>query len=98
MRSLGVRIPDEMLSQMRFGRGIDNRRYKASGFVYGYTSRESVLAFAEHLRLHPIMRGVEGTYTYEGEVERFLRRSPLTRPPEAAPEERSGTEAEPFGI
>ncbi len=98
LRSLGVQIPDEMLNQMRFGRGIDNRRYKASGFVYGYTSRETVLAFAEHLRLHPILRGVEGTYTYEGEVERFLRRSPLTRPPEAAPAERSGTEREPFGI
>lgn len=98
LRSLGLRIPDEMLKQLRFGRGLDNRRYKASGFVYGYTTRETVLAFAEHLRLHPIMRGVERTYTYEGEVERFLRRSPLTRPPEAAPEERSGTEREPFGI
>lgn len=98
LRSLGVRIPDEMLNQLRFGRGIDNRRYKASGFVYGYTSRETVLAFAEHLRLHPILRGVEQTYTYEGEVERFLRRSPLTRPQETAPEERAGIEQDPFGI
>ncbi|MCB0867005.1 MAG: NAD-dependent epimerase/dehydratase family protein [Solirubrobacterales bacterium] len=98
LRTLGIRIPDEMLNQLRFGRGLDNRRYKASGFEYGYTSRETVTAFAEHLRLHPIIRGVEQTYTYEGEVERFLRRSPLTRPPDAAPEERSGTEAEPFGI
>lgn len=98
LRSLGIRIPEEMLNQLRFGRGLDNRRYKASGFEYGYTSRETVNAFAEHLRLHPIIRGVEQTYTYEGEVERFLRRSPLTRPPESPPEERTGTEAEPFGI
>jgi UDP-glucose 4-epimerase len=83
---------------MRFGRGIDNRRYKACGFVYGYTTRESVLAFSEHLRLQPILRGVESSYTYEGEVERFLRRSPLTRPPEAETAESAGTESEPFGI
>ena len=81
LRALGLRIPDEMLNQLRFGRGLDNRRYKASGFEYGYTSREAVLAFSEHLRLQPILRGVESTYTYEGEVERFLRRSPLARPP-----------------
>lgn len=98
LRSLGLRIPDELLNQLRFGRGLDNRRYKASGFEYGYTSRETVLAFAKHLRLHPILRGIEHPYTYEGEVERFLRRSPLTRPPEASAEEQSGTEREPFGI
>ncbi|MEO7197675.1 MAG: NAD-dependent epimerase/dehydratase family protein [Solirubrobacterales bacterium] len=97
LRSLGLRIPDEMLNQLRFGRGIDNRRYKASGFEYGYTTRESALAFAEHLRLHPILRGVEQSYTYEGEVERFLRRSRLTRPQEDA-EDPAGTEREPFGI
>ncbi len=98
LSSLGLRIPDEMLNQLRFGRGIDNRPYKASGFDYGYTTRETVLAFAEHLRLHPILRGIEQSYTYEGEVERFLRRSPLTRPPEPQVEQRSGTEREPFGI
>jgi UDP-glucose 4-epimerase len=97
LRALGVRIPDEMRNQMRFGRGLDNRRYKASGFEYGFTSREAVTALAEHQRLHPILRGIDREYTYEGEVERFLRRSRLTRPPEGA-EERSGTESEPFGI
>ena len=44
------------------------------------------------------MRGVEQSYTYEGEVERFLRRSPLTRPEEPTAKDRSGTEREPFGI
>lgn len=97
LRSLGVRIPDEMLNQMRFGRGIDNRRFKASGFEYGYTSRESVLSLAEHQRLHPILRGVEQAYTYEGEVERFLRRSRLTRPPISTGSE-TGAANEPFGI
>ena len=63
-----------------------------------YTTREAVLAFSEHLRLQPILRGVESTYTYEGEVERFLRRSPLARPPQPPESEASGTEREPFGI
>ena len=31
---LGVEIPPEVLEQMRFGRGVDNRRYKAAGFNY----------------------------------------------------------------
>ncbi len=98
LRTLGLRIPDEMLNQLRFGRGLDNRRYKASGFEYGYTSREAVASFSEHLRLQPILRGVESPYTYEGEVERFLRRSPLARPETPPPGESSGTEDEPFGI
>jgi UDP-glucose 4-epimerase len=98
LRALGVQVPAEMVNMLRFGRGLDNRRYKASGFEYGYTTRESVLAFSEHLRLQPILRGVESTYTYEGEVERFLRRSPLARPPQPPESEASGTEREPFGI
>jgi UDP-glucose 4-epimerase len=98
LRALGLQIPPEMLGLLRFGRGLDNRRYKARGFEYGYTTREAVLAFSEHLRLRPILRGVESSYTYEGEVERFLRRSPLARPPQPSDGERSGTEREPFGI
>ena len=97
LRALRVQIPPEMRGMLRFGRGIDNRRYKASGFEYGYTTREAALAFSEHLRLQPILRGVESSYTYEGEVERFLRRSPLARPPRPDGEE-SGTAQEPFGI
>ena len=57
LRRLGFRIPDEMLNLLRFGRGVDNRLYKASGFDYGYTSRETVLRLGEHLRLEPILRG-----------------------------------------
>jgi UDP-glucose 4-epimerase len=101
LRALGVQIPPEMLNLLRFGRGMDNRRYKASGFEYGYTTREAVLAFSEHLRLQPILRGVESNYTYEGEVERFLRRSPLAQPPrrpDPSPGHESTTEREPFGI
>lgn len=79
LRSLGLRFPDEMINLMRFGRGMDNRRLKAAGFEYGFTSREAVGRLGEHLRLHPVMRGVERSYKYEREVEDFLRWSPHVR-------------------
>jgi UDP-glucose 4-epimerase len=79
LRRVGLRISPEMLNQLRFGRGIDNRRYKATGFEYGYTSRETVLKLAEHLRLDPIVRGAQEPYRYEREVEEFLRWSPHVR-------------------
>ena len=76
LRRLGLKIPPEMLKQLRFGRGVDNRRFKATGFRYGYTSKETVEKFAQHLRLHPIARGAQEPYRYEREVEEFLRWSP----------------------
>src|SRR5207247_4239023 len=79
LRRLGLRIPSEMLNLLRFGRGVDNRRFKATGFGYGFTSREATMKFGEHLRVHPVMRGVESAYTYEREVEEFLRWSPHVR-------------------
>jgi UDP-glucose 4-epimerase len=79
LRPLGVRIQPEMMNQLRFGRGVDNRRYKAGGFNYGYTSRETVIKLGEHLRLHPVLRGAQEPYRYEREVEEFLRWSPHVR-------------------
>jgi UDP-glucose 4-epimerase len=94
LRSLGLRIPDEMWNPLRFGRGLDNRPFKASGFRYGYTTREAVLRFAEHLRLGRVMRGVEQEYTYEREVEEFLRWSPHVR----RAREGVAADREPLGI
>jgi UDP-glucose 4-epimerase len=94
LRRLGFRIPDEMLNQLRYGRGVDNRLFKSTGFAYGYTSREAVIKHGEHLRLNPVMRGGEETYTYEREVEEFLRWSPhVRREREEAPVDR-----EPLGF
>jgi UDP-glucose 4-epimerase len=90
LRRLGFRIPDEMVDQLRFGRAVDNRKFKAAGFRYEYTSREAVLKFGEHLRLHPVVRGTESSYTYEREVEEFLRWSPHVR--------REGRNEEPLGL
>jgi UDP-glucose 4-epimerase len=78
-RRLGVNIPPEALNQLRFGRGVDNRRLKATGFHYQYTSREAVLKLGEHLRLSAVVRGAKEPYRYEREVEEFLRWSPHVR-------------------
>jgi UDP-glucose 4-epimerase len=88
LRRLGLRIPPEMLGQLRFGRGLDNRKLKASGFQYRYTSRETVIALAEYMRLHPVMRGSQEPFRYEREVEDFLRWSPHVKSPTYRPEPR----------
>jgi UDP-glucose 4-epimerase len=79
LRPLGIRVPDEVRNQLRYGRGLDNRKLKAAGYAYGYTSREAVLAHAEAQRVRSL-RGPDGEpYRYEREVEEFLRWSPSVR-------------------
>ena len=56
LRRLGLRIPLEMIHQLRAGRGLDNRRLKASGYALRYTSRESVLKLRAQQRLRPLLR------------------------------------------
>jgi UDP-glucose 4-epimerase len=98
LRSLGFRIPNEMLNLLRFGRGVDNRRLQAAGFRYGHTSRETVAKLGHHLRVHPVMRGVEEGYTYEREVEEFLRWSPHVRRQRRSDAEGVEADREPLGI
>ena len=76
LRRIGVKVPPEMMNLLRFGRGVDNRKLKAAGFEYRYTTREAVLKLGEHLRLSPILKGAREPYRYEREVEEFLRWSP----------------------
>jgi len=85
LRRFGVQIPPEMLKQLRFGRALDNRKLKATGYRYRYTTREAVLKLREHQRIAPLLAGVGESYRYEEEVEKFLRRSPSVRPPALAP-------------
>jgi UDP-glucose 4-epimerase len=80
LRRIGVRIAPEMRAQLRFGRALDNRQLKAAGYSFGFTTRETVQAMAEHLRLRPLLRsGSSAGYRYEREVEEFLHRSPSVR-------------------
>src|SRR4051794_28127052 len=80
-KRIRVRISPEVLRQMRFGRALDNRRLKATGYRYRYTPRETILRLAEQLRLEPILGGAPRQgYRYEHELEDFLRYSPSVRP------------------
>jgi hypothetical protein len=65
--------------QLRYGRGLDNRKLKHAGFRYRYTSREAVLSHAEALRVRRLTGGTGEPYRYEREVEEFLRLSPSVR-------------------
>jgi UDP-glucose 4-epimerase len=91
LRTLGVNVPPEVLQQLRYGRGLDNRKLKASGFRAARTTRETVTAYAESLRIKPLLsRGSTG-YRYEREVEEFLRWSPHVRRREPGESEPTAT-------
>ena len=79
LRAAGVRIPEEMAQQLRYGRAIDNRRLKAAGYTLRYTTREAVSRFAEDLRVRALRQDGNAPYRYEREVEEFLRYSPSVR-------------------
>ena len=80
LRRAGLQLSPELQTLMRFGRGLDNRKLKASGYRYRYTTRETVLKLREYQRLHPLLRRPTEPYRYEEEVEEFLRYSPSVRP------------------
>ena len=70
-----VDLPPELLDVLRYGRGVDNRRLKSTGFAYRYTSAGAVESFAEASRLRRTI-GAEQGYRYERDVENFFRHSP----------------------
>jgi UDP-glucose 4-epimerase len=76
---LGIEIPDEVLQHLRYGRGLDNRKLKATGYRFRYTTREAVLKLREAMRLEPLLATAQEPYRYEREVEEFLRYSPSVR-------------------
>jgi UDP-glucose 4-epimerase len=80
LRRAGVRLSPETLGLLRYGRAVDNRRLKATGYRYRYTSREAVIKLREHQRLAAIVGANQEAYRYERDVEEFLRRSPSVRP------------------
>jgi UDP-glucose 4-epimerase len=81
LRRAGLPITEEMLAQLRYGRGLENGALKAAGFEYLHTTRDAVLKLRERLRLGPVLRGIQQSYHYEREVEEFLRHSPNVRRP-----------------
>jgi UDP-glucose 4-epimerase len=89
LKRLGLRIPDEMLDQLRFGRGLDNRKLKATGYAFRFTTRETVQKLSEHFRVGHLRDSTSSAYVYEREVEEFLRRSPSVKTrPQIGPQNR----------
>jgi UDP-glucose 4-epimerase len=77
LRRLGlVEFPPELIELLKYGRGIDNRRFKEAGFQYRYTSAGAVEAFVQALRLRKTVGDYEPGYHYEEDVEQFFRHSP----------------------
>jgi len=75
LKLFGVDLPEEYQALLRFGRGVDNRKLKARGFDYGFTSAEAVRDFVETTRLRDVV-GNSTNYRYERDVEQFFRHSP----------------------
>ena len=76
LRRIGVDLPPEFLTLLKYGRGVDNSRFKRTGFRYKYSTAGAVDAFARSLRLERAI-GSDGTeYRYERDVETFFRHSP----------------------
>ena len=69
-------LPPEAMALLRYGRTLDNRRFKQAGFQYGYTTATTVEAFAQALRLAGTIGETSPSYRYEREVEDFFRHSP----------------------
>ncbi len=76
LRHLKINLPDELLDLMRYGRGVDNRRLKALGFSYDYTTAGAVKAFADSNRLRRTVGDAAQAYQYERDVEQFFQHSP----------------------
>jgi UDP-glucose 4-epimerase len=76
-----VDIPPEVLSLLRYGRGVDTNAFVAAGFEYGYTTPATVDAFAQARRLERVV-GTPPAYEYEHDVEDFFRNSRAVVRPE----------------
>jgi len=77
-------LPPEALQLLRFGRTIDNSRYKRAGFRYSYTTATTIEAFAQALRLAGTIGDSSPSYRYQREVEDFFRHSPAVVRPDSA--------------
>jgi UDP-glucose 4-epimerase len=77
-----VDIPPEVLSLLRYGRGVDTSAYVDAGFDYRYTTLAAVEAFARARRLERVV-GSPPPYEYEPAVEDFFRNSRAVVHPEA---------------
>jgi UDP-glucose 4-epimerase len=85
LRRTGLRFTEDVAGMLRHGRGIDNRKLKATGFAYRATTREALATVVpgRHRRLALGTGGGSSETAYDPDVEAFLRYSPSARRPEA---------------
>jgi UDP-glucose 4-epimerase len=76
-----IDIPPEVLSLLRYGRGVDTTAFVDAGFEYRSTTPATVDAFARARRLERVV-GTPPAYEYERDVETFLRTSSAVVNPE----------------
>ena len=76
-----IDIPPEVLSLLRYGRGVDPSAFVDTGFEYTYTTPATVEAFARARRLERVV-GTPPAYEYERDVEEFFRNSRAVVRPE----------------
>ena len=69
-------MPPELEDLLRYGRGVDTRRFASTGFTYDTTSAGAVRTFIRALRLRRQSGRQPLSYTYEHDVEQFFRHSP----------------------
>ena len=80
LRRIGViDLPPELIEVFKYGRGIDNSRFKHAGFTYEYTTAGAVEAFVQAVRLRRTIGERETGYRYEEDIEKFFRHSPAVR-------------------
>jgi UDP-glucose 4-epimerase len=70
-----VDLPPEMLSLLRYGKGVDNARFKRAGFRYRFSTAATVEDFARGLRLESTVGERQPAYRYQRDVETFFRHS-----------------------
>lgn len=75
LRRAGLPLPAELVTLLRHGRAVDNRRLKATGLRLRFTTREAALELRRGQRVAPLIAG-ERAYRYDEGLEEFLRRSP----------------------
>ncbi|MGK2936880.1 MAG: NAD-dependent epimerase/dehydratase family protein [Solirubrobacteraceae bacterium] len=75
LRRAGLPLPVELVTLLRHGRAVDNRRLKATGLRLRFTTREAALEMRRGQRVAPLV-ATERNYRYDERLEEFLRRSP----------------------
>jgi UDP-glucose 4-epimerase len=75
-------LPPEATQLLRYGRSLDNARFKRTGFRYSYTTAGAVEAFAKGLRLAATIGEKHPSYRFERDVDNFFRHSPAVVRPE----------------